>query len=112
MLVDNRAIKASAASVRAAGVLLGAGLCLMASMPGAMAQVIVPGINAPPVLPAPTPSIQIPQIPQAGVPSQPAPLPALQNTYPDRVNTCIQMGAAAGLSGGGLNAYTGLCASQ
>jgi hypothetical protein len=100
------------ARVRVASVLLGAGLCLTAWTAGAMAQVIVPGINAPPVIPGPTPSIQIPQIPQAGVPAQPTALPALQNTFPDRVNTCIQMGAASGLSAGDLNAYTGECASQ
>ena len=112
MRSDNRAKKAGATSVRVAGVLVGAGLSLMAATPGAMAQVIVPGINAPPVIAGPTPNITIPQIPQAGVPSQPAALPALQSTFPDRVNTCIQIGAASGLSGGGLNAYTGQCASQ
>jgi hypothetical protein len=110
MRKDNRA------RVRVASVLLGAGLSLTAWTAGAMAQVIaqviVPGINAPPVIPGPTPSIQIPQIPQAGVPSQPAPLPALQDTFPDRVSACIQMGAASALSAGGLNAYTGECASQ
>jgi hypothetical protein len=106
MRKDNRA------RVRVASVLLGVGLSLTVWTPGAMAQVIVPGINAPPVIPGPTASIQIPQIPQAGVPSQPVPLPALQDTFPDRVSACIQTGAASGLSAGGLNAYTGECASQ
>ena len=104
------------ARVRVAGVLLGAGLSLTAWTAGAMAQVmaqvIVPGINAPPVMPGPTPSITIPPIPQAGVVSQPMPLPAIQNTFPDRVSACIQNGAASGLSAGSLNAYTGECASQ
>jgi hypothetical protein len=104
--------KHNRASVRVASVLLGAGLSLTAWTPGAVAQVVVPGINAPPVIPGPTPSIQIPQIPQAGVPLQPTPSPMLQDTFPDRVSTCIQTGAASGLSAGSLNAYTGECASQ
>jgi hypothetical protein len=84
----------------------------IACLPQAIAQVIVPGLNAPPVVPAPSPSIQIPPIPQLGVPPQPNPSPLLQDTFPDRVSACLQIGAAAGLSSGGLDAYTGQCVNQ
>jgi hypothetical protein len=78
----------------------------------AIAQVVVPGINAPPLVHFPSAPIQVPSIPQAGVTPQPNLAPLPQNTFSDRVSTCLQTGAASGLTGATLNAYTGQCANQ
>jgi hypothetical protein len=96
---------------RVAKMLFCTGLCWTACTAEAMAQVIVPGINAPPAIPAPSPSIQVPPIPQLGVPPQPTTSPLLQDTFPDRVSACMQMGAAAGLSAGSLDAYVNQCSN-
>ena len=92
-------------------ILLCTGLCWTACTAEAVAQVVVPGINAPPVIAAPSPSIQVPPIPQIGVPPQPTPSPLLQDTFADRVSACTQMGAASGLSAGSLDAYVNQCAN-
>jgi hypothetical protein len=94
-----------------AKVLICAGLVGATCGQQAIGQVVVPGINAPPLVSFPSPPIQVPPIPQAGVSSQPNLAPP-QNTFSDRVSTCIQMGAASGLSGASLGAYTGQCANQ
>lgn len=60
MRFDNRAKKVSAVSARVAGVLLCAGLVWMAYTPGAVARVVVPGINAPAIVATPSPPLQIP----------------------------------------------------
>jgi hypothetical protein len=112
MRFDSKAKKKGAAPVRVAGVLLCAGLAWMAYAPAAMARVIVPGINAPAIAATPSPPLQIPAIPQAGVPLQATPSPMLQNTFSDRVGACMQAGSAAGLSSGGLGSYTAQCANQ
>jgi hypothetical protein len=78
----------------------------------ASAQVVVPGINAPPLVHFPSQQIQIPQIPQAGVLPQQNYAPLSQNTFSDRVSTCVQTGGAAGLTGATLGDYTRQCANQ
>jgi len=78
----------------------------------AVAQVVVPGINAPPLPPRPTPPIQVPTIPESGGASQPNPPPLIQNTFADRVSQCMQTAGAAGLTEPNLDAYVRLCVSQ
>jgi hypothetical protein len=78
----------------------------------AVAQVIVPGINAPLLPPPPTPPIQVPPIPQLGVVTLPSPQPSLQDTFSDRVSQCNQIGNAGGLTGSDLDAYVRLCVNQ
>lgn len=97
--------------IYAARLLLRTGLCWTAYTMQAAAQVVVPGINAPPDLPTPTPSIQVPPLTQQGPPPQPTPSPLLQDTFPDRVIACNQMGTAVGLTAGSLDAYTMQCAN-
>ena len=80
--------------------------------PKTVAQVIVPGINAPPLPPRPTPPIQMPTNPELGVVSQPNPAPPLQNTFADRVSQCVQTAGAAGLTEPNFDAYVRLCVSQ
>jgi hypothetical protein len=70
-----------------AKVLIFAGLVGACGQP-AIAQVVVPGMNAPPLASLPSPPLKVPQIPQAGASSQPNLAPP-QNTFPDRVGTCI-----------------------
>ena len=78
----------------------------------AQGRVLVPGINAPP-LPLPPPQqIQSPMAPQFGAAVQPSVTPLPQNSFSDRVSQCLQLGAAAGLTGRNLSAYSGECANQ
>ena len=79
-------------------------------VPEAFAQVAVPQLAAPPIVSVPSPQLENPQISEPGVPILPTLSPF--NTFPDRVNACIQMGSAAGLSSGSLDAYIGQCANQ
>jgi hypothetical protein len=76
-------------------------------------QPLLPGINAP-SLPAPPPQqIQLPAIPQFGVALPPNGAPPLpQDSFGDRAFQCLQIGSAAGLTGGSLSAYSGECADQ
>ena len=78
----------------------------------AIAQVVVPGINAPPLVHFPSSPIEVPQIPQANVLPQQNYAPLPQNTFSDRVSTCVQTGGAAGLAGASLGDYTRQCANQ
>ena len=109
--VASRRQMSSSPGAYAAKLLLGTGLCWTAYTMQATAQVIVPGVNAPPDLPTPTPSIQVPPLTQQGPPPQPTPSPLLQDTFPDRVIACNQMGTAAGLVASNLDAYTMQCAN-
>jgi len=78
-----------------------------------VAQVIVPGVNAPPIPPRrPSPQIQVPAIPQLGAVQPPNYLPLPQNSFSDRVLQCNQVGAAGGLIGADLDAYVRLCVNQ
>jgi hypothetical protein len=78
----------------------------------AIAQVVVPGINAPPLVSFPSPPIQVPPIPQVGVLPQQNYEPLPQNTFSDRVSACVQRGGASGLTGATLDSYTSQCANQ
>jgi hypothetical protein len=95
-----------------AGMLICAVLVGATSGREAIAQVVVPGINAPPLVSFPSPPIQVPPIPRAGVLPQPNYAPLPQNTFSDRVSACVQTGGASGLTGATLDNYTSQCANQ
>jgi hypothetical protein len=78
----------------------------------AVAQVIVPGIDAPPIPPFPSPQIQITPIPQIGVAPQTNLAPLSQSSFGDRASQCLQTGALVGLAPDDLAAYSRQCANQ
>ena len=80
----------------------------------AMAQGLpVPGLSAPAFPPQPpSQQLQVPSTPQFGVASPLNVSPPSQNSFSDRATRCLQTGAAAGLTTGSLNAYTGECVTQ
>ena len=79
-------------------------------VPEAFAQVAVPQLAAPPIVSAPSPQLENPRFPNRACrfcqPSRPS------THFPIEFNACIQMGSAAGLSSGSLDAYIGQCANQ
>jgi hypothetical protein len=78
----------------------------------AQVLVIVPGLNAPSVVPDPSLDIQVPLIPQLDASAQPNLAFLPENTFPDRVSECIQIGGASGLSSGNLAEYSMECANH
>jgi len=94
---------------RAAKILTCIGLFWSISAPGAIAQVVVPGATSLSVLPAPTPSAPTPPI---EVPQTLTLLPQLHNTFPDKVNACLQRGSASGLTLGSLDQFTAQCVNN
>jgi hypothetical protein len=78
----------------------------------AVAQVIVPGINAPPIPPSPSPQIQVPTVPQLGAAPQQILAPLPQSSFGDRVSQCLQTGALGSLGPNDLAAYSRPCANQ
>jgi hypothetical protein len=95
---------------RAAKILTYIGLFWSISAPWAIAQVTVPGATSLSVLPAPTPSAPTPE-PEVAPPTLTL-LPQLQNTFPDRVSTCLQRGSASGLTLGSLDQFTAQCVNS
>src|SRR6266404_618629 len=77
-----------------------------------VAQVIVPGINAPPNPPFPSPQILIPPISQVGVAPQTNLAPLSQSSFGDRASQCLQTGALSGVAPNDLAAYSRQCANQ
>jgi hypothetical protein len=88
-------------------------LALLASGP-ASAQFIPPGgsqFNPPPPAPPPPPRIAVPAIPQMDAPpSQPYVSVAPSTSFGDRIGTCLDEGAAAGLGPNARAAYSRSCA--
>jgi hypothetical protein len=99
------------ASIIPAAVLLAA----LASAP-ASAQFIPPGgsqFNPPPPAPPPPPKIDVPAIPQMDAPpQQPTINAAPQASFGDRIRTCLDDAAAAGLNQAGRAAYSRSCANR
>jgi hypothetical protein len=80
----------------------------------ARAQVLPGGSLFNPPLPPPLPSPKIapPVIPQMDVPLQSNIQPAPQPSFSDRITSCIQQGAAAGLDPSDREVYSRSCADQ
>jgi hypothetical protein len=95
---------------------LGAVIAALVAVNGASAQFLPPGasqFNPPPPPPPPPPKIEVPVVPQMDAPpSQPAAQPSPQGNFSDRINNCLDEGAAAGLGPGDRAAYSRMCANQ
>jgi hypothetical protein len=63
--------------------------------------------------PPPPPKIEVPAIPQVDAPpSQPSVQAAPQSSFGDRINSCLDEAAAAGLGVAGRAAFSRSCANQ
>jgi hypothetical protein len=82
----------------------------------ASAQMLPPGasqFSPPPLPPLPPPKIEVPLAPQMDAPpSQPTVLPSNRGSFSDRINNCLDEGAAAGLGPGERAAYSRSCANR
>jgi len=95
-------------------------ICLVCVLlaPGAAAaqQFIPPGgsqFNPPLPPPLPPPKIEVPAIPQMDAPpSQPSVAVSPRGSFSDRIGTCLDQGAAAGLDPGERAAYSRACANR
>jgi hypothetical protein len=78
-------------------------------------QMIPPGasqFSPPPPAPPPSPKIEVPVVPQLGAPPRQNFQAAPRASFGDRVETCLDEGAAAGLNPGDRAAYSRSCANQ
>ena len=82
----------------------------------ASAQILPPGasqFNPPPLPPPPPPKIEVPVVPQMDAPpSQPTVQPSGRGSFGDRINSCLDEGAASGLGPNERAAYSRNCANQ
>jgi hypothetical protein len=82
----------------------------------ARAQMLPPGasqFSPPPLPPLPPPKIEVPVVPQMDAPpAQPTVQPPVRGTFSDRINNCLDQGAAAGLGPNERAAYSRSCANQ
>jgi len=82
----------------------------------ASAQFIAPGtspLNPPLPPPLPPPRIEVPAIPQMDAPpSQPSVAVSPRGSFSDRISSCLDEAAAAGLSPGARAAYSRACANR
>jgi hypothetical protein len=82
----------------------------------AQAQMLQPGASqfSPlPLPPLPPPKIEVPVVPQMDAPpSQPTALPSGRGSFSDRINNCLDDGAASGLPPGERAAYSRSCANR
>jgi hypothetical protein len=94
----------------------GAVLMALVVVNTASAQMLPPGasqFNPPPLPPPPPPKMEVPVLPQMDAPpSQPTVQPSERGSFGDRINTCLDEGAAAGLSPGERAAYSRSCANR
>jgi hypothetical protein len=86
------------------------------AMDVAYAQILLPGspqINLPPPpLPPPPPKIEVPKIPQMDDMPRQNYLPPRRPSFSDRVTTCLDEAAAAGLGPADRETYTRACANS
>jgi hypothetical protein len=97
-------------------VTLGAVLAALVAVNAASAQVLPPGasqFSPPPPPPLPPPKMDIPVVPRMDAPpSQPVVQPSTRGNFSDRINNCLDQGAAAGLGPNERAAYSRSCANQ
>jgi hypothetical protein len=80
-----------------------------------LAQSILPGgspLSAPLPQPIPPPKIEVPAIPKMDAPVTRNYVPQSRPSFSDRVTTCLQEGAAAGLGSGDRASYSRACANR
>jgi hypothetical protein len=94
----------------------GAVLMALVVVNTASAQMLPPGasqFSPPPLPPPPPPKIEVPVVPQMDAPpSQPTVQPSERGSFGDRINNCLDEGAAAGLGPGERAAYSRGCANR
>ncbi|MGB9115137.1 hypothetical protein [Bradyrhizobium sp.] len=81
----------------------------------AFAQFIPPGgsqFNPPLPPPPPPPKIEVPVVPQMDTPPRQNYLPAPRPSFGDRITTCLEEGATAGLGPGDREEYSRNCANR
>jgi hypothetical protein len=82
----------------------------------ASAQMLPPGasqFNPPPLPPPPPPKIEVPVVPQMDAPpSLPTVQPSERSSFGDRINSCLDDAAAAGLGPGERAAYSRSCVNR
>jgi hypothetical protein len=95
---------------------IGAVLMALVVVNTASAQFLPPGasqFSPPPLPPPPPPKIEVPVVPQMDAPpSQPTVQPSGRGSFSDRITTCLDEGAAAGLGPGERAAYSRSCANR
>jgi hypothetical protein len=95
---------------------VGAVLAALVVVNTAQAQMLPPGasqFNPPPLPPLPPPKIEVPVVPQMdAAPSQPTVQPSERSSFGDRINSCLDEAAAAGLGPGERAAYSRSCADR
>jgi hypothetical protein len=95
---------------------VGAVIAALAAVNTAQAQMLPPGasqFNPPPLPPLPPPKIEVPVVPQMDAPpSQPTVQPSGRGSFGDRINSCLDEAAAAGLGPGERAAYSRSCANR
>ena len=99
-----------------ASLILGAVMFASLAAAPASAQFIPPGgsqFNPPLPAPPPPPKIEVPAIPQMDAPpSQPTINVAPRTSFGDRIGSCLDDAAAAGLDQAGRAAYSRSCANR
>jgi hypothetical protein len=81
----------------------------------ASAQTLLPGgsqFNPPPPPAPPPPRMEAPVVPQVDAPLRQNYAPAPRPSFGDRINSCLEDGAAAGLGPSDRAAYSRSCANQ
>jgi hypothetical protein len=95
---------------------VGAVIAALVVVNTAQAQMLPPGasqFSPPPLPPPPPPRIEVPVVPQMDAPlSQPTVLPTDRGSFGDRINACLDQGAASGLGPNERAAYSRSCANQ
>jgi hypothetical protein len=95
---------------------VGAVIAALVVVNTASAQMLAPGasqFSPPPLPPPPPPKIEVPVVPQMDAPpSQPTILPSERGSFGDRINSCLDEAAAAGLGPGERAAYSRSCANR
>jgi hypothetical protein len=95
---------------------IGAVIATLVVVTMASAQILPPGasqFSPPPLPPPPPPKIEVPVVPQMDAPpSQPTVQPSERSSFGDRVNSCLDDAAAAGLGPGERAAYSRSCANR
>jgi hypothetical protein len=90
-------------------------IAFAAGSSAASAQMILPGasrFNPPPPAPPPSPKIEVPVVPQLDAPIQQNYQPAPQPSFGDRIESCLDEGAAAGLGPDERSNYSRSCADR
>lgn len=86
----------------------------LATVP-ASAQILPPGSSAlsvPPLPPPPPPKIEVPVVPKMDDLPRSSYVPPPRSSFSDRITSCLQDGAAAGLGPNDRAAYSRACANR